>query len=92
MKAAIPISIQFIAYFCAYKLKFLLRPIRFFISENLKNKKMVLCTAKRNRVMTKFRKVVHEIARQRLGTDFDTKCEHPLSLADLKPRDSSVDR
>ena len=54
--------------------------------------KMVMNSARRHRIMTKFRKVVHEIGRQRLGTDFDTKVEHPLSLADLKPRDSTDDR
>ncbi|CAG5112825.1 Oidioi.mRNA.OKI2018_I69.chr2.g6998.t1.cds [Oikopleura dioica] len=50
---------------------------------------MVMNAAKRKRVLTKFRKVVHEIGRQRLGTDFDVSVEHPLSLADMKPRDST---
>ena len=53
---------------------------------------MVMSSARRHRIMTKFRKVVHEIGRQRLGTDFDTKVDHPLSLVDLKPRDSTDDR
>ncbi|CAG5112055.1 Oidioi.mRNA.OKI2018_I69.chr2.g6311.t1.cds [Oikopleura dioica] len=50
---------------------------------------MTLGPAKRKRILTKFRKVVLELGRQRLGRDLDMANDGPVSLLELKKRDST---
>ena len=50
---------------------------------------MTLGPAKRKRILTKFRKVVFELGRQRLGRDLEFRDDGPVSLLDLPKRDST---
>ncbi|CBY07702.1 unnamed protein product [Oikopleura dioica] len=50
---------------------------------------MTLGPAKRKRILTKFRKVVFELGRQRLGRDLEFRDDGPTSLLDLPKRDST---